>query len=150
MSWLIENAAILSGLGVAFLSFLTSFIKFINDRSVSERSLRKLKSYSDIYISLPDRAEAKHDIEQLLKIETGRMLQHANRKLNGTNITAVIVVAVTGGILSYFAMLWALSAGYWLWTLIAWTLFAVVAFFTLGLSVVGLASIYEPPKKDKA
>lgn len=59
MNWLVENAAILSGLGVALLSFLSSFIKFLNDRSVSEKSLKKLKSYTDIYVILPNDVEAK-------------------------------------------------------------------------------------------
>lgn len=84
---------------------------------------------------------------KLLKIETERMIEHSSRRLNGNNIAAVVVVAVLGGALSYVAMLLAINVEFWLWALIAWALFAVIAFFTVGISIVGLASIYEPPKK---
>ena len=62
----------------------------------------------------------------------------------------VVVVAMVGGGLSYVSLLLANNSCIIL-SVLGWIAFAIVAFFTLGVSITGLASIYnnENDKKEK-
>ena len=149
MDWLANNVPLISDIAVAALSFLTSFVKFLNEQNASTKMTQRLKEYSDIYASLPDTTKARGDIAKLLKIEAERLLRRTNRKLNIANMIAVIVVALVGGGLSYIFALWAMDSAHIALTILAWLLFSFVAFFTLGISIAGLASMYEEPKEKK-
>lgn len=140
------NIPIIFGAAVAVLSFLTSLIKFFSEQNVGMKVTKRAKEYADIYTSLPDSVDAKADVAKLLKIETGKLLERRTRKINYANVAAVIVVALVGGALSYLLALWAINSVVFI-AVVAWILFAVTAFFTLGISIVGIASVYEPPKK---
>jgi amino acid transporter len=148
MNWLINNIPLISGVAVAFLSFLTSFIKLLNERSVSTKGIKKIKDYTDIYAVLPDSVEAKDNIAQLLNQETKRILARTGRKVNVTNVVAVVIVAIAGGALSYLLVLWATNSSVLVFTVLAWLLFAISVIFTLGISITGLASIYKEPKNE--
>lgn len=149
MDWLANNVPLISGIAVAALSFLTSFVKFLNEQNASTKTTQRLKEYSDIYVNLPDTTEARGYIAKLLKIEAERLLRRTNRKLNIANMIGVIVVALVGGGLSYISALWAMISAHIALTILAWLLFSFVTFFTLGVSIAGLASMYEEPKEKK-
>ena len=65
MDWLANNVPLISGIAVAALSFLTSFVKFLNEQNASTKMTQRLKEYSDIYASLPDTTKARGDIAKL-------------------------------------------------------------------------------------
>lgn len=146
MNHLLENIPIISGVAVAVLSFLSSLIKFLSERSAGARGVKRLKDYTDIYTALPSNLGAKANIAKLVEQETAQLLKRTNKRLNVVNIIALVVVAVVGGGMSYILAFWAINTHLAVFAIIAWLLFAVVALFTLGLSIVGLTSVYEEPK----
>lgn len=42
MDWLANNVPLISGIAVAALSFLTSFVKFLNEQNASTKTSRTL------------------------------------------------------------------------------------------------------------
>ncbi len=147
MRWLADNIPLISGLGVAFLSFLSSFIKYLNERNMSGKGIKKMRGYAEIYAILPDGTDAKTDLANLIVKEAKQILLRTDRKINIANILLVLFIASLGGWLSYMLASWAISSNQLVVQVLAWVLFAVVAFFALGISIAGLASIYEKPNK---
>lgn len=150
MNWIVDNIPIISGVAVAFLSFLSSLIKFLNEPNVGVRGMKKMKDYTEMYAALPDRVDAKKDIAKLLKQETERTLRLTNRKVNKSNVAAVIFLSVLGGGLSYLFALWATNSSITIITILAWLLFATAVVFTFGISIAGLADLYEQPENKKS
>jgi len=124
----------LSSIIVAIIPLIASLVK---ERNPTSKNIKKIKEYIDLYTSMPEGITAKKDLAQLLNHEVSLIVKHTTRKLNGANLTAVIFVAIIGGGLSYLCALWAVRAPF------AWIFFAVILFFSIGVSVVGLSSIYE-------
>lgn len=146
MSWLLDNMPLISGVVVAFLSFLSSFIKLLSERNIDAMGIKKLRAYADIYSLLPDNINDKDNIEKLLNQETERVFKQTSKHINIANIVLVIMVAILGGGLSYLFALWATSSDIMIFAILAWLLFAIVVIFTLGISIAGIASIYDEPK----
>lgn len=142
----VDNIPVIFGVAVAVLSFLSSLIKFFNEQNIGIKVTKRAKEYADIYSSLPDGIDAKTDVAKLLKLETEQLLERRLRKINYGNVAAVIIVALVGGGLSYLLALWATNSPTII-AVLAWILFTAVAFFTLGISITGLASVYQEPKR---
>jgi len=147
MDWLFENIPILSGVAVAALSFLSSLVKLIGERNGGARRIKRLKTYSEMYSVMPSNSIARENLEALMDKETSFILERVNRKLNIANLIAVIILASVGGTISYLLALWATNTNSIILSILAWVLFTIGAFFTIGISVVGLKSMYDDPKK---
>lgn len=147
IQWLIDNFPVLSGVAVSFLSFLSSFGEYLRERGYKNRGIKRIVSYAETLAVLPE-GKVKNNILNLLDIETNRLIEQNTRKVNVANIAALVFVSVVGGGLSYLLALWATNIT-GLFSILAWLLFAVVVFFTLGISLAGLGSIYEKPKVGK-
>lgn len=135
--------ALLTALGPALLGVLGRI--FFTD----PRRLRDIKRHAQLIKDLPDRA--KPPIEELLATETqeyaDRTLRRAQRKLNGGNLGALIVVGLfTAGII-YFGVLLALSVSPW-W----WIPTGIIGAFLLALTSAGFGKnfwTYPMPVDDK-
>lgn len=149
MNWFLDNLPVISSAFVGVGSVLISFIKLFRENDASAKKIKRLVDLSDIYTKLPSEMRAKDDLGKILEIETAKFKDILTRKINFINLSAVIIMSILGGFMSYLLVLWATNS--WiLWSVIAWTLFAVVAFFTIGIAIVGLSSLYESSdKKEK-
>lgn len=148
MSWITTNLPLLSGIAVAFLSFLSSFIEFFRERNSENKKIKKVKEFTDIYSSLPETVEAKENVGLLLTQLTKELLEQNNRKINKSTIFAIIFIALVGGGLSYLLASWAtISNG--IFAFILWLAFGIVILFTIALSITGWASRYNEDKNQK-
>lgn len=133
---------------MAFLSVLSSFIKFFNERNIESKNIKRVKDYTEIYSELPDETQAKKNIESLLTQLTQKMVEQNSKKLNPSNIVAMIIFAIAGGILSSLLALWAMSVKDF-WAVLIWIVFGAVIFFTIGLSIAGWAARYNSNSSSK-
>jgi hypothetical protein len=145
----VASPAVISSV-VAVGSLILSFFKLFKENDANAKKIKRIMDLSEVYGRLEDGSSAKHNIQDILDIETGRFKDILTRKLNYSNVAVVIVVAIVGGGLSYVSLLLA-NNSYIILSVLGWIAFAVVAFFTLGISITGLASIYnnENDKKEK-
>lgn len=132
---------------VAVGSLMLSFFKLFKENDANDKKIKRIMDLSEVYERLKDGSSAKHNIQDILDIETGRFKDMITRKLNYLNVAAVVIVAIVGGFLSYASLLLANNSSI-IFSVLGWIAFAIVAFFTLGISITGLASIYNH-KNDK-
>ena len=126
---------------MAIFSFLSSFINFFKEQNVEAKDIKRAKDYIEIYSALHGEIQAKKNIELLLTQLTQEMVERNSRKLNTSNIAAIIFVAIVGGGLSYLLAFWATSiSGFW--AVLIWIAFSAVFLFTIALSIVGWTSRY--------
>lgn len=135
---------------VAVGSLMLSFFKLFKENDANDKKIKRIMDLSEVYERLKDGSSAKHNIQDILDIETGRFKDILTRKLNYSNVAVVVIVAIVGGFLSYASLLLANNSSI-IFSVLGWIAFAIVAFFTLGISITGLASIYnnENDKKEK-
>jgi hypothetical protein len=135
--------ALLTALGPALLGVLGRV--FFTD----PRRLREIKRHAQLIKELPD--SAKSAIEELVAAETrdyaDRTLRRSQRKLNGGNLGALIVVGLfTAGII-YVGVLLALSVSPW-W----WIPTGLIGAFLLALTSAGFGKNFwtypEPTDSD--
>ena len=144
-----ENIPAISGISVALLSFLGALIDFFKESRVERKDLRKAKDYIEIYSALPEGSVVKKNMEVILEIQIQKLAEKEIRKINVANIIAVIFVALLGGSLSYLIASWAIiNKGILSWIL--WLIFAIIVFFTLGLSITGWSSRYNKTTSSKS
>jgi hypothetical protein len=132
---------------VAVGSLMLSFFKLFKENDANDKKIKRIMDLSEVYERLKDGSSAKHNIQDILDIETGRFKDMITRKLNYLNVAVVVIVAIVGGFLSYASLLLANNSSI-IFSVLGWIAFAIVAFFTLGISITGLASIYNH-KNDK-
>ena len=143
MDWLTEHLPMLLSAFVAVSSALIAVVKLFTESSTSTRRIKRLADLADVYTKLPDGLEAKGSIGDTLTTEANRMKERTERKVNAANIAAALIIAVIGGAMTFGLASWATSSPSALWTVVAWVLFVIVAFFTLALAVAGLALMYS-------
>ena len=73
------------------------------------------------------------------------MVNRNSRELNRVNVSVIIIIALIGGVTSYFLALFAMRANM-PWSIFLWIFFGVVIFFTIGLSITGWVSRYDKRK----
>ena len=148
IDWIANNFPAFSGIAVALLSFLSSLRELLNEGNKGTKDIKKMKQCAEIYALLPNTSEAKINIDAVLKQLSEKILKRESRKINIPNIIAVVFIASVGGGLSYLLALVAIRfSGFF--SVVCWVLFAIVAFFTVALSITGLASRYkESPKSN--
>ncbi|MGW8114001.1 hypothetical protein ACVS9P_02260 [Caproicibacterium sp. NSD3] len=134
INWIASNLPSISGIAVAFLSFLSSFISFFSERNIESKNIKRVKDYTEIYSKLPDGTQAPKNIELLLTQLTQKMVEQNSKKLNPSNIIIMIIFAV-GGRLSYLLVLWAMSFKGFL-AVLMWIVFGVVIFFLFCMKEV--------------
>lgn len=142
----VTSPAIISSV-VAVGSLIFSFFKLFKENDANDKKIKRIMDLSEVYERLKDGSSAKHNIQDILDIETGRFKDILTRKLNYSNVAVVGIVAIVGGFLSYTSLLLANNSSI-IFSVLGWMTFAIVAFFTLGISITGLASIYNN-KNDK-
>jgi len=82
--WIADNLPIISGVVVALLSALSSFVSFLRHRK--SKSIRRIKEYADILPLLANESRAKQNINELLEQETKELLEQKNRKIDVASI----------------------------------------------------------------
>ena len=142
----VASPAVISSV-VAVGSLILSFFKLFKENDANAKKIKRIMDLSEVYERLKDGSNAKRNIQDILDIETGRFKDMITRKLNYLNVAVVVIVAIVGGLLSYVSLLLA-NNSYIILSVLGWIAFAIVAFFTLGVSIAGLASIYNN-KNDK-
>ena len=149
INWVTTNFPLLSGVAVAFLSFLSSFINLFRERTVESKDIKKAKDYIAIYSGLSDGIQAKKNIELLLTQLTQKIVEQSMRKFDSSNMAAIIFVAVVGGGVSYLLALWATNVS-GLFSVLIWIVFGTVFLFTIALSIAGWTLRYgkSSPKKE--
>jgi len=146
--WLANNIPLISGVGVALLSFLTSFASFLGGREGTDKQVKRIKEYATIYSMLPKDSIAKGNIEQLLDALTQKAMEQVSRKVNSSMIAAMIFSAVVGGLISFLLARWAMNA-FALWSILLWILFTLIALFTISLSIIGWTLRFSGSKSSK-
>lgn len=111
------------------------------------RRLRRLKRHAQLLESLP--TEVREPILELLQAETrsyaNRTLRRASRKLNGSNLGALIVVGLFSAGVIYAGVLLALGVSVW-W----WIPTGVIGALLLGITSAGFSKdfwIYPPDEQ---
>lgn len=146
-NWLADNVPAVSGIAVATLSFLTSLFNLRMEQSTEKKDMKKLKQYAEIYSVLPEESGAKRNIDSILKYLSEKVLEQEKRKVNVANVIAAILLALVGGGLSYLVASWAAKINGF-FSIVLWILFAVIALFTILISITGWVSRYNQPSKE--
>lgn len=148
MSWLVDNLPVISGSIVAVLSILISLLRLSKETDISSKKIKRLSGIVEIYNNMPENTHGKKTMSDVIDIEVSKFKGILTRKVNKANVSAVVVVSIVGGLVSYGVALWATSVSI-IWAVILWIAFSFIAFFTIGLVAVGLASVFEEDKEDK-
>ncbi len=116
-------------------------------------SVRGMKEHAEIASKLTEGSEARKSVEALVKFQADVLLRRAeskaNRKLNGANLAAAIVLTALTGAVLYAGILlvqWAWPTGFGWVPLIT---VVGVGIFLLALTATGYASMYNPPRPKK-
>lgn len=135
---------------VAVGSLALSFLRLFKENDANDRRIKRIINLVEVCDKLENDSDAKRNIQTILNIETEKIKNILTRKVNYANLVALIFVAIVGGSFSYGSLLLA-NNSLAILSILGWILFAIVAFFTLGISITGLASIYnsENDKKEK-
>lgn len=142
MDWIVNNFALFSGIAVAFLSFLSTFFTFLKDRNKEAKYLKRMKDYTDILQSLPDNSKAKKNFEFLVDQNSDKLLFQTSREINPGSITATIVLALLGGVISYFLAFCA-NKTHGFFAVLFWVIFTLVSLFTILISIAGWTLRYK-------
>jgi hypothetical protein len=140
MNWIEDNLAVMSGI---IVPLLLGIVKPVMERDYGYREVRRITKYAQLRCLLKDGTEAAYNIDSLLSMETKNLVdnrrEQTGRKIDVTNLIAIILVSLIGGAISFSLVTWAQSvSGVWsglLWVVFAvWTLFVVLLVFVGGLS----------------
>lgn len=110
--------------------------------SSESRELRRIRQHTQLRSLLPDDGDAAKEMDALLKVEVAKLSSRTqlilNRKINKSNLTAIIIFSIFGGLFSSFlAWLAQFASGTLavvLWGLfIIWTLLVILFVFVGGL-----------------
>ena len=106
------------------------------------RELRRIRQHAQLRSLLPDDGDAAKEMDLLLKVEVAKLSSRTrsvlNRKVNKSNLFAIIVFSIIGGLFSSFLAWFAqstsggLSVVFW-GTFIIWTLLVILFVFVGGL-----------------
>ena len=91
----VASPAVISSV-VAVGSLILSFFKLFKENDANAKKIKRIMDLSEVYEKLKDGSSAKHNIQDILDIETGRFKDILTRKLNYSNVAVVIVVAIVG------------------------------------------------------
>lgn len=140
MEWVSQNLAVISGV---LVPLLLAVVGPMLERDGGGRDLKRIKRYAQLRSMLVDGSEAASNLDSLLAEETGvlvdRNLPRVGRKLDGSNIAAIVFVSLIGGAASFGLVTWAQhTVGFWsgvLWfAFYGWTVFILLLVFIGGSS----------------
>ncbi len=145
----LNSPAVISSF-VAIGSLALSFLRLFKENDANDKKVKRILNLAEAYAKLEKNSDARCNINTILDIETEKFKDMLTRKINYANLVALIFIAIVGGICSYGSLLLANNSSVIL-SALGWVLFSVIVFFTLGVSIAGLSSIYnnENNKKEK-
>ena len=92
------------------------------------RELRRIRQHAQLRSLLPDDGDAAKEMDALLKVEVAKLSSRTrsvlNRKVNKSNLAAIMLVSVVGGCISYVLALLA-QTNLWGWSIFFWILFII-------------------------
>lgn len=140
MSWLRENAAVLSAVVVPLL---LGVIGPLRAKEAGGRIYRRVRRLAQIRPLLNDDSTAADRLDLLLADEVESLALRHSRKLNTSTLIGIVFVSLIGGAISFGLVTWAQAitgAGaaavwiaFWVWSLL------VIIFVLIG----GLPTLYE-------
>ena len=106
------------------------------------RELRRIRQHAQLRSLLPDDGDAAKEMDALLKVEVAKLSSRTqlilNRKINKSNLTAIIILSIFGGLFSSL-LAWlaqstsgGLSVALW-GVFIIWTLLVILFVFVGGM-----------------
>lgn len=98
---------------VAVGSLILSLFKLFKENDANAKKIKRIMDLSEVYERPKDGSSAKHNIQYILDIETGRFKDILTRKLNYSNVAVVVIVAIVG---VFFLM----HLCFWLTTLLSY------------------------------
>jgi hypothetical protein len=122
---------------------LLGIVKPMVARAAESRELRRIRQHAQLRSLLPDDGDAAKEMDLLLKAEVAKLSSRKqsilNRKVDKSNLIAIIVFSILGGMPS-FLLAWlaqstsgGLSVVFW-GAFIIWTLFVILFVFVGGMS----------------
>lgn len=141
MAWLRENAAVLSAVVVPVL---LGVIGPLRAREAGGRFYRRVRRLAQLRPHLTDGTAAADRLDDLLDAEIGKLAVRHSRKLDGSNLAAIIIVSLFGGAVSFGLVTWAQGlTGFG--ATVVWGVFWVWSFSIVMLVLVGgLSRLYKP------
>ena len=121
---------------------LLGIVKPMVAREAESRELRRIRQHAQLRSLLPDDGDAAKEMDFLLKIEIAKLSYRTqsflNRKVNKSNLFAIIIFSISGGIFSFLLAWFAQSTSgglsVVLWgTFIIWTLLVILFVFVGGM-----------------
>ena len=147
-NFIIENSALAAGILVAFLSFLSSLFNFMKDRNIEAKQIKRIKQFTEVYKELPNDSQAKKNFEVLINQLSDKLLIQHTRKVNSITVSAVIIIALLGGGVSFLLASVANNTAGFI-SVLFWVLFGCVTIFTIALSATGWATRYNNASRSK-
>lgn len=136
------------------VSILTVVIGPLLRGEVSSRLVKRIASHADLRQKLEGNSAALTNLDSLLATETAALMERETyrltRKLNGSNMAALIFVALAGGGLVYGFISIAVTLSevpvlYWVFFVLA----VLAGLLSISLAAVGVGTLYAPPKESK-
>lgn len=121
---------------------LLGIVKPMVAREAESRELRRIRQHAQLRSLLPDDGDAAKEMDLLLKIEIDKLSYRTqsflNRKVNKSNLFAIIIFSISGGIFSFLLAWFAQSTSgglsVVLWgVFIIWTLLVILFVFVGGM-----------------
>lgn len=121
---------------------LLGIVKPMVAREAESRELRRIRQHAQLRSLLPDDGDAAKEMDLLLKIEIDKLSYRTqsflNRKVNKSNLFAIIIFSISGGIFSFLLAWFAQSTSgglsVVLWgAFIIWTLLVILFVFVGGM-----------------
>mgnify|MGYP002886435090 FL=1 len=107
---------------------LLGIVKPMVAREAESRELRRIRQHAQLRSLLPDDGDAAKEMDLLLKVEVAKLSSRTrsvlNRKINKSNLAAIMLVSVVGGCISYVLALLA-QTNLWGWSIFFWILFII-------------------------
>lgn len=121
---------------------LLGIVKPMVAREAESRELRRIRQHAQLRSLLPDNGDAAKEMDFLLKIEIAKLSYRTqsflNRKVNKSNLFAIIIFSISGGLFSSL-LAWlaqstsgGLSVALW-GVFIIWTLIVILFVFVGGI-----------------
>lgn len=140
MSWLRENAAVLSAVVVPVL---LGVIGPLRAREAGGRIYRRVRRLAQLRPLLHDGSAAADRLDSLLADQVEHLAARHSRKVNSSTLIGIVFVSLVGGAISFGLVTWAQAitgAGavavwiaFWVWSVL------IVIFVLVG----GLSTLYK-------
>jgi hypothetical protein len=107
---------------------LLAIVKPMVAREAESRELRRIRQHAQLRNLLPDDGDAAKEMDLLLKVEVAKLSSRTrsvlNRKVNKSNLAAIMLVSFVGGCISY-VLAWLAQTNLWGWSIFFWILFII-------------------------